>query len=257
MNKDLLGRVTRGGFTLHERPRTESDVLQEFPVDSHLQITDATVGEEDTSPNRIWYELDGTGFAHSRFIQHGEHVLNDEDTSIPEDGCLGEITVPFVDAHTRADQNSHIIYRFYYGATFWVLERFIHDEDSVWYKLLDDRNYAVFYVPAKCVRLVPDSELSPISPRVPADDKQIVVDLSTQSLTAYEGEDVVFMSRISSGVLLREGGFATPKGHYRTTRKRPCRHMANPANDYGSGFDLPGVPWVSYFTSNSVAFHGA
>ncbi|MCJ7696166.1 MAG: L,D-transpeptidase, partial [Anaerolineaceae bacterium] len=43
----------------------------------------------------------------------------------------------------------------------------------------------------------------------------------------------------------------------RTTRKRPCRHMFAEASDFGSGFDLPGVPWVSYITGNGVAFHGA
>jgi lipoprotein-anchoring transpeptidase ErfK/SrfK len=99
--------------------------------------------------------------------------------------------------------------------------------------------------------------LTPISADFPPEDKRILVDLASQTVTAYEGDRVVFMSRVSTGVRLREGGFATPKGNYRTTRKRPCRHMANPANAYGSGFDLPGVPWVSYFTSDGVAFHGA
>jgi lipoprotein-anchoring transpeptidase ErfK/SrfK len=32
--------------------------------------------------------------------------------------------------------------------------------------------------------------------------------------------------------------------------------MAYPSDDTYTGFDLPGVPWVSYFTSNGVAFHG-
>ncbi len=33
--------------------------------------------------------------------------------------------------------------------------------------------------------------------------------------------------------------------------------MANaPSGDY-TGFDLPGVPWVSYFTSDGIALHGA
>jgi lipoprotein-anchoring transpeptidase ErfK/SrfK len=32
--------------------------------------------------------------------------------------------------------------------------------------------------------------------------------------------------------------------------------MAYPSDNVYIGYDLPGVPWVSYFTSNGVAFHG-
>ena len=130
-------------------------------------------------------------------------------------------------------------------------------KDNVWYRLLDDRTYRFFYVPGSNVRLIPDSELSAISPEIPSEDKKIIVDLTTQSMTAYAGERIVFMSRISSGIRLREGGFATPKGNYRITRKRPCRHMMTPPSEFGSGFDLPGVPWVSYFTSDGIALHGS
>jgi hypothetical protein len=254
---ERLGRVTLEGFGLYAEPDDESGLVQAMPKDSLWQITGVTVGSDETQVNRIWYELDGAGFAHSGRIQPVRQQLNPVDTTIPEDGCLGEITMPFVDAYVDIEPESRVVYRFYYASTFWVLKRLVDSSGSVWYQLLDDRYYSVFYVPAYYVRLVPSSELSPLSPDVPDEEKSLLVDLSTQSVTAFEGDRTVFMARISSGIRFREGGFATPKGFYRTTRKRPCRHMANGPSAFGSGFDLPGVPWVSYFTSDGVAFHGA
>lgn len=255
--KGLLGRVTLNGHKLRREPDHEAEVLEEMKLDSLWPITGATVSEDKNQANRIWYELDGIGFSHSGRIQPVRDKLNPVSASIPAEGCLGEVTVPFVDAYTSTDAKRFILYRFYYASTFWVLNQIYDQYGGAWYELLDDRYYRVFYVPAATIRLVPDRELSAISPEVPEDEKHILVDLATQSLWAYEGDLVVFMARISSGIRLEEGGFATPRGRYRTIRKRPCRHMANPANAYGSGFDLPGVPWVSYFTSDGVAFHGA
>jgi len=253
----LLGRITLNGHKLFEAPSVESAVLKTLVMDSIWEITGITVGKDGNSLNRIWYELDGLGFAHSGRVQPVKRKRNPTFHSIPTDGCLGEITLPFVDAFSDYLKKGQAAYRFYYGATFWVLGKTIDSTGLCWYELFDDRYYRSYYVPGYAVRLVPKSELMPISPHVLPEDKNIIIDLRTQSLTAYEGETSVFMARISSGVFLREGGFTTPQGVYWTTRKRPCRHMANlPSGDY-TGFDLPGVPWVSYFTSDGIALHGA
>jgi lipoprotein-anchoring transpeptidase ErfK/SrfK len=53
---------------------------------------------------------------------------------------------------------------------------------------------------------------------------------------------------------LADGSFFTPEGEFETFRKRASRHMA--AGDLINGYDLPGVPWVAYFTENGVALHG-
>ena len=254
---ELLGRVALSGYELFDAPSVNADVIRTLNKDSVWRITGATLGEDDDSPNRIWYELDQRGYAHSRRIQPVRRIFNNADQNIPDEGCLGEITVPYADAYDQVDGDRALAYRFYYAATFWVLKRLRHPGGGLWYQLLDDRNHQVYYVPSYYVRLVPEEELSPLASDVPWDAKKIVVDLDTQILTAYEADRVVFMSRISSGIRLKGGGFATPTGYFRISRKRPCRHMANPANDYGGGFDLPGVPWVSYFTSAGVAFHGA
>jgi hypothetical protein len=112
--------------------------------------------------------------------------------------------------------------------------------------LLDDRDYTKFFIPADSLRLVPKAELTALSPHVPYEEKKLVVDLDKQTLTAYVGEKVITTICVSTGVRLDEGGFATPEGTYRTTRKRPCLRMYAPPSEFGTGFDLPGMPWVGY-----------
>lgn len=253
----ILGRITLSGHKLYKAPDTNSAVIEEMEMDSIWRITGATISEDIHASNRIWYELDGLGYAHSSQIQPVVRKINQPALSIPDEGCLGEVTVPYVDAYTSMDEDRSIAYRLYYFSTFWITDRLVDPEGTVWYQLLDDYTYGSFFVPAANIRLVPDSELTEISPDVPFEEKKIVVDLATQSLTAYESERPVFMARISSGVRMSEGGFATPRGYYRTTFKRPCRHMVTQPSEFGSGFDLPGVPWVSYFTSDGIALHGA
>lgn len=74
----------------------------------------------------------------------------------------------------------------------------------------------------------------------------IEVNLSTQTLTAWQGEVAVMHTYISSGVA------ATPTvtGRFRVGTKLTSQRMIGP------GYDLPGVPWVMYFYG-AYAIHGA
>ncbi len=78
----------------------------------------------------------------------------------------------------------------------------------------------------------------------------IDVDLSTQLLTAYEGNTPIYSSYISSGT----SETPTITGQYRTYVKYETQDM----NGYLIGYDyyLPDVPYVMYFYGN-FAIHGA
>ena len=65
----LLGRVQIDQYPLYKMPSKQSEVLSELGIDQIHRITGITVGKDDLSANRVWYELDGTGYAHSRRIQ--------------------------------------------------------------------------------------------------------------------------------------------------------------------------------------------
>jgi lipoprotein-anchoring transpeptidase ErfK/SrfK len=104
------------------------------------------------------------------------------------------------------------------------------------------------------MRLIPNDELSTLSPEVPDEEKSIVVDLSTQLVTAFEGEKLVFSQRCASGVR----GTDTPKGEFLTYHKGPSVHMTNEGDavENESVYSLPGVPWCTFFTGAGNAFHG-
>ncbi|MBN1400064.1 MAG: L,D-transpeptidase family protein [Anaerolineae bacterium] len=81
---------------------------------------------------------------------------------------------------------------------------------------------------------------------LPLDEKWIEVELSTQTLIAYDGTREVFRTTISSG----RAGTPTLQGKFRIKRKLESQLMTGP------GYYLPNVPWVMYFQAG-FALHGA
>ena len=93
--------------------------------------------------------------------------------------------------------------------------------------------------------------------------RRIEVSIPTQTLTAYEGDNLIFKTRISSGLAgssTPDGGISTdtPKGEFHIESKMPSKHMGSGelTSDY-EAYVLPGVPWTSFFVPETgVAFHG-
>ena len=111
------------------------------------------------------------------------------------------------------------------------------------------------------MRSVPDSEFAPISAEFPTGKKRVEVSIAEQRLWAYEGEELVMDTKVSTGIpgLPTTNGIptATPQGSFNIISKMPVRHMGDGqiTSDI-SAYELPGVPWVSYFHETGVAFHG-
>ena len=135
-----------------------------------------------------------------------------------------------------------------------------------WYRIFDELDSNVpYYVPAIHMRLIAPEALAPISPDVPAGQKRIEVNLTTQVLTAYEGDKSVYRTTISSGIPSND--FKTPTGDFYIHEKMPAKHMGYSYFGVGQkgivnsfadadGYALPGVPWTSFFTTAGHAFHG-
>ncbi len=66
------------------------------------------------------------------------------------------------------------------------------------------------------------------------------------------GEQLVFSQRCSSGAK----GTETPKGEFSTYHKGPSVHMTNDGDALEKIYNLPGVPWCSFFTGLGNALHG-
>ena len=103
---------------------------------------------------------------------------------------------------------------------------------------------------------------APISPL--AADKRLEVNLAEQMVYAYENNVQVLSSRCATGTEFSIEGqglmdFRTTPGSYTVVRKRPSRHMrgSDAERDTSAWFDLPGVPFCTYFTGDGAAVHGA
>lgn len=256
---DLLnnqqGRVIYPHIEVREIPSLSSQIVKQYWEDSILPISEVTIGDEEPAYNRIWYRIGDEGYAHSGGIQPVLTRLNLSTTEIPPGGQLAEVTVPFTDARWRPGEKGLVAYRFYYETTHWVIGLTYDDVGSPWYQILDDKWELVLHTPARHIRLIPPAELRTISPNVPPEAKRLEVRTKEQVVVAYEWERPVYMARAATGAEFSNGKFFTPLGRHKTFHKRPSRHMAA-GNLARNGYDLPGIPWVSYITESGIAFHG-
>ena len=252
------GRITWSGVPLFDAPAFQANQIHLFGADKVVEITgvEENGAQEYGNPyNTLWYKIDN-GYAFSGGIQPVETNYQKPVFTIPEKGQLGEITVPVCDPKKEPYTYAERGYRIYYGSTHWVKNVIVQrDEKSIWYEIYDFYLKRSYYVPSHDMRLVPNDELTTLSPEVPDDQKKIVVDLATQLVTAFEGEKLIFSQRCASGVR----GTDTPTGEFRTYHKGPSVHMTNEGDavEEEHVYSLPGVPWCSFFTGAGNAFHGA
>lgn len=252
---NLQVRVTDRILWSYEDPSLKATRKKLYWHDIVIPITNTAIGEDENAFNRVWYEAAEGGYVYSGSVQPVHTLLNQPQT-ISLKGALGEVSVPYTDAHLEPDSSSEVLYRLYYETVHWVKASAIHPGDrSIWYALLDDKFEQLYYVPGEHIRLLPELELTPLSPDVPNEEKRIEVRLRDQLVLAFEKDDMVFATRASTGMRRQSGTYTTPDGNFITFHKRPTRHMA--AGDIAaSGFDLPGVPWVLYITKSGISFHG-
>ncbi len=246
------GRITWSGIPLYDLPSFNAKKIDVFGRDQVIHIKDEVEGDEGNPYNNAWYQVDD-GYTYSGWIQPVETNYQKTVFDIPSGIQVGEITVPVSETRLTPYTYAKSGYRLYYGSTHWVTDVVVtREEKSIWYKIFDHHLKISFYVPTYNMRLVSDEELTPLSPDVPDADKFIHVDLGIQLVTAFEGETMVFSSRCSSGAK----GTRTSRGDFSTYHKGPSIHMTNEGDEVAKIYNLPGVPWVSFFTGDGSAFHG-
>jgi lipoprotein-anchoring transpeptidase ErfK/SrfK len=255
-----LGRVTASRLRLREEPDRNAPVTGYRRYDDVITIHGTAEGPGEMAHNPVWFKTVG-GFAHSSFVQPVKKRLNrpllpsevSEETPV-----LLEVTMPYSDAYGQAAVSNWRVYRLYCATTHWAVSAEIDESRRSWYKLRNDRGHGYYYARAEHLRPVSSSQLAPIAPG--AEGKRIEIKLSEQLLTAYEGEKVVMSARVSTGAVFSsddgvDRDFRTPVGTYRVLRKRASRHMEGGTRGIDF-FDLPGIPWVTYFTWRGIALHG-
>ena len=250
------GRVTARLIWVYDAPSFGAARVKMYWRDSVLPISGVSISQDEGDYNRIWYEIGEEGYAYSGTLQPVRTILNAPALNISPTGVLGEVTVPYTDAHEQPRSDSRAGYRIYYETVHWIMSSVTAPSDGkIWYQVLDDKWNKLYYAPGEHLRLLPDDELAPLAPDVPELQKKIQVRLDEQLVLAYENGQPVFATRAATGTAFLFGTYATPTGQFMTYHKRPTRHMAN-GDITASGYDLPGVPWVMYFAESGLSLHG-
>jgi len=252
ITKLKLGRVAQEGLPVFAEPSLHAHHLYNLKFDQVIPILETVRQHKGSSQAEIWYQLAEDEFVHSVFIQLVENHRNVNREPIPEQGSLGEITVPAIDVYVQP-RGQKTRRRYYFGATFWIKQRVLDEYGVPWYELPDEINGLPYFVRAYAVHLISPEEIAPLSPQVPPEQKRILVDLRAQRMFAFEAEREVFSTLISAGL----PATFTPTGTFITNRKRPSRRMVLHTGSPSTDYDYPGVPWVCYLTLNGIAFHGA
>lgn len=252
---DQQGRVLDPSVIVYDTPSFDGTQVNRYWHDTVLHLTGLTVGKSIDSFNMVWYKLGAEGYVHSGSIQPVFTITNPIVSHIPPEGTLGEVTVPFTDAHQDPGNDEPVAYRFYYATTYWIISIVSDSLGNQWYEVQDDKWEERYYVLAHHIRIVPAEELTPISPNVPPDRKRVEVHIPEQVMIAFEYDSPVYMARVASGAVFSNGDFSTPTGPHTIFHKRASRHMAR-GNLAANSYDLPGVPWNCYITEEGVAFHG-
>jgi lipoprotein-anchoring transpeptidase ErfK/SrfK len=246
---------------IYQEPREHSWVVRWTRQDELLHVFYTLTPPEGPAYNPFWYRV-SEGYIHSAYVQTVSHRYNTPLEFVPENGQLAEITIPYTQAYqysTREGWQPH--FRLYYETTHWITDIVEGPDNQPWYQLTSEvTDFLINYVPATHLRPIAPEELTPISPDVPYEDKRIEVSLDRQFLSAFEGDQVVYGAKISSGLGNKDVpiGTRTPTGRFHITSKSPSKHMGSLSASGAPGtYSLPGVPWTSFFIfETGVAFHG-
>ncbi|MFZ3071464.1 MAG: L,D-transpeptidase [Anaerolineaceae bacterium] len=241
----------KDGTSIHKLPDESSVIMYQRAYNDIINVYDEVVSEAGPIWNPVWFRVWG-GYAFSGDLYEVKYKLNPLQTEIRETGQLAEVTVPY----TRSMFYSRYEgwkpeYLLYYRSTHWVMDVLTGPDDKPWYKIKDEKNSVELAVPSEHLRFVPDEELAPIHPDVLLGKKRIEVSLPLQRLQAYEGDELIFETKISSG-------FPTPEGTYNIQTKMASKHMGLgnvTSNVYAH--ELVGVPWNCFFQmKDGMATHG-
>lgn len=260
---DKLGRVIGGQVPIKARPDIDSPDVGNLQDDEVVPWLREVVGKRP-----LWYSQrfveTPSGYVYSANLQPVFNKPNSPLTELPEkDGMWVEVTVPFVDLvmqnpPARSPWLKHTLSpRLYYSQVMWV-DEILKEDNKILYRVRERYGTFgdVFWAPAEAFRPVTLEELSPIHPDV--EEKQVVVNVTDQIMSCFEGNQEVYFCRVSTGGKYDAEGnptdkWSTPVGPHSIWRKLVSVHMTGGTT--GGGYDLPGIGWTVLFSGNGVAIH--
>jgi len=256
-----LGRAIYG-IPVRTSPSWTAPLLYWLQPESVFTILGTMMGDRPNRYNDVWYFIPG-GYIYSGWVQpminYGPQPVERE---IPEWGFWGEICRPHASARKAPSNNAQENYQLVYSSVHHVMGMVDDPAGGSWYQLYDELPPTdIHWVRTQHVRRLSEWEFRPINSHIPLGQKRIEIDIKGQSLVCYEGEQAVFFTRCASGARFdyddgTSEDFSTPKGEHVVLLKQPSRHMKGGIEGEDDFFDLPGVPWNTFFTYQGIAIHG-
>jgi len=256
-------RVATNSVSVYSKPDDQSRIISTWYRDELIHIYgEVTAPEPKLNP--IWYRVWG-GYIHRARVVKVKFLYNQILPSLDEGKPrLVDVTVPYTEPwrYTSIYGWQKLGFRLYYGSVHWVDAIEDGPLGEKWYRVYDDLTGYPYNINPLHVRPVPLEDFAPINPDIPFEKKRIEVDLTMQTLTAYEYDKQVRKTLIASGLPNGPRGAdglstKTPQGEFHILDKMPAKHMGN-GNLFADvdDYELPGVPWTSFFTTKGHAFHG-
>jgi len=265
--RGVIGRIAADDkiISIYEEPDYDSKIVRDTTFDELLHLYYTLEIPRENGITDSWYRVWG-GYLPGVYVQLTRHRLNQPAEKIPPCGNLAEVTVPFTDAYSYSAYSGwKLKYRLYYETTHWITGIKPGPDGSLWYELTSELSSSLkYYVRRDHLRLMQDLEFLPTSINVPPEKKLIRVSLEDQTMSAYEDNNLVYSTKVSTGLGYKEVepndpfATATPKGTHFVTSKYPSKHMGGVVATGAPGsYTLPGVPWTAFFVyETGVAFHG-
>jgi L,D-transpeptidase catalytic domain len=248
-NGEPLGRIAGKYQNARAQPNVDADIVTSLNEHDVVRVRRVVEGQHVFLNNNLWLET-SHGYLYSSFVQPVDYFLPQIPRTDLGQGLWAEVIVPYTDAYWVPGVNpDRLVSRQIYSSVFFVSALVTGTDGKQWYQV--DELYESYYMRATHLRIISPDEMTPLSPDVDKRDKRIEVNLADQTLIAYEKDTPVFAQLVSSGV----PDHPTPTGRFYVNDKRPGTRMIGGAGD-DDHYDLPGVPFVCYFTYEFAATHG-
>ena len=267
---ERLGRVAVGKMDLKAAPSVDSATVGSVFQDDVVPLLHSVVGWHPYRTNQRWVETP-EGYLWAGQVQPVGNEPNEPVDSLPESslgpGFWAEVSVPYVDLTLinpparapwlRNRLESNETPRFYWSQIVWVDDIRGDEQGNTFYRLNQRYGYGdLFWAPAEALRPLTSEDLAPIRPEI--ENKHILVDVTHQTMSCYEGERELYFCQVSTGAQFNASGervdtWGTPLGRHNIWRKAVSLPLSGGSASFG--WDLPAVGWISLFVGSGVAIH--
>lgn len=261
-----LGRVNVGMTELKARPDSESNTLGQVYGDTVVPWLREVVGKRPMRRNQRWVETPD-GYIWAPFLQPVKNLPNLTISELPAStlgpGMWAEVSVPYLDVvldnpPARSPWlKTNETPRVYYTQIFWIDQIKTDEQGQIWYRINERFGFGdLLWARAEGFRPLTKADVSPIAPN--SEEKRVVVDVTNQTLSCFEGKNEVYFTQVSTGMVNDFYGnptdkWETPVGIQPIWRKLISVHMTGGTT--GGGYDIAGISWTTLFDGNGVAIH--